>query len=87
MARVGVVASVGSELFQDVGDVRREDRLGDVVGVSDFLAGVAELRRGGLGVGLLVDQCGDGLAERMRGDPFEICVGAGLSPLAADVVR
>jgi len=85
--RVVVWSSVGAELFEDVGDVGGEDGFGDVVLVGDLFAGVAKLGGGGLGVVLLVDEGGHGLAEGVRGDPFEAGVGAGLAPLSADVVR
>src|SRR4051794_28055540 len=77
----------GAESFEDVGAVRGEGGFDDVVRVGDVLAGVPELGGGALGVGLLVDEGGDGLAESVRGDPFEAGVGAGLAPLAAHVLR
>lgn len=46
-----------------------------------------ELGSGAVGVGLCADEGGDGLAEGVRGDPFEARVGEGLAPLAADVLR
>jgi hypothetical protein len=65
-----VGSSVEAKLLEDLGDVWGEDGLGDVVLVGDLLAGVPELGRGALGVGLLVDEPGDGLAEGVRGDPI-----------------
>lgn len=52
-----------AELFKDFGAVWCESGLDDVVPVGDLLGGVAELGCGVLGVGLLVNQGGDGLAE------------------------
>ncbi|BCB75047.1 hypothetical protein GCM10022251_35860 [Phytohabitans flavus] len=51
-----LLRAILSELFEDVGDVQGEDGLGDVVGVGDVFAGVAELGGGALSVGLLVDE-------------------------------
>jgi len=79
-------SSVDAELFEYLGDVRREEALGDVVGVGDLLAGMPELGCGGLDVGLLVDEGGDGLAERVWGDPFEVGFGAGLAPVGAEIM-
>jgi hypothetical protein len=77
----------GAELFKLVGTVRGKSGLDDVVPVRDQLGGVPELGCGALGVGLLVDQGGDGLSEGVRGDPFEARADAGLAPLAAYVLR
>lgn len=77
---------VGGEALQDVGDVWGLDGFGDVVGGGDLFAGVSQLCGGALGVGFLLDQGGHGLAVRVRSDPGEVGVGAGLTPLAADVV-
>lgn len=76
-----------TELFEDLGTVRGDGRFLDVVLLRDLLGAVSELACGPLGIGLLVEERGDGLAERVRCDPLESSIGASLPPLASHVVR
>jgi hypothetical protein len=75
-----------AELFEDVGTVGGDGGLLDVVLLRYMLGGVPELSRGALGVGLLVDERGDGLAEGVRRDPLQAGVSTGLAPLSTHVV-
>ena len=53
----------GTELFENVGAVRSERGLDDVVLLGDLLASVPELSGCVVGVGFLVNEGGDGLSE------------------------
>lgn len=59
----------------------------DVVLLCDLLGAVSELTCGPLGVSLLVEERGDGLAERVRCDPLQAGVCADLPPLTPHVGR
>src|SRR5437763_15429317 len=75
--------AAGAELFDDVVDVRGKGGLGDVVRVGDVFVGMPEVGGSALGVGFLVDERGDGLAEGVRGEPLEIEIRVGLAPRTA----
>lgn len=64
-ALLGDYHLAGAELFEDVGAVWSNGGLDDVVLLGAPLGGVPELGCGVLGAGLLVDEDGDGPAERV----------------------
>ncbi|GIM87205.1 hypothetical protein Sar04_39410 [Salinispora arenicola] len=86
-AGIVIGRAADTELFEDLGTVRGDGRFLDVVLLRDLLGAVSELACGPLGVGLLVEERGDGLAERVRCDPLESSIDASLPPLASHVVR